>query len=73
MILGIIITNAQIKVVGHRGVRFNTPESPVTEYYENTIQALKYCQSLGIYAAEFDVQLHPTTRSSSSTGPMSPV
>lgn len=34
MILGIIITNAQIKVVGHRGVRFNTPESPVTEYYE---------------------------------------
>lgn len=49
--------NAQIKVVGHRGVRFNTPDVPETPYYENTIPALEYCQSLGIYAAEFDVQL----------------
>lgn len=49
--------NAQIKVVGHRGVRFNTPDAPQTTYYENTIPALEYCQSLGIYAAEFDVQL----------------
>lgn len=48
---------AQIKVVGHRGVRHNTPEVPGVKYYENTIPAFKYCQSLGIYAAEFDIQL----------------
>lgn len=49
--------SAQIKVVGHRGVRHNTPFVPETKYYENTIPALKYNQSLGIYAAEFDIQL----------------
>lgn len=49
--------SAQIRIVGHRGVRFNTPSEPETKYYENTIPALKYCQSLGIYGAEFDIQL----------------
>ena len=34
---------AQIKVVGHRGVRHNTPDKPETPYYENTIPALQYC------------------------------
>ena len=48
---------AQVKVVGHRGVRHNTPTQPETPYYENTIPALQFCQSLGIYAAEFDVQV----------------
>ncbi|MBO6170331.1 MAG: glycerophosphodiester phosphodiesterase [Bacteroidales bacterium] len=48
---------AQIKVVGHRGVRFNTPYDPHTPLYENTIPALRFNQSLGIYGAEFDVQL----------------
>lgn len=48
---------AQVKVVGHRGARFNTPSDPDTPIYENTIPALKFNQSLGIYAAEFDVQL----------------
>lgn len=57
MILGTGALNAQINVVGHRGVRFNTPDAPETPYYENTIPALEYCQSLGIYAAEFDIQL----------------
>jgi len=42
---------AQPKVVGHRGCR--TPGYP----YENTINALKFAQSLGIYAAEFDINL----------------
>ena len=56
-LLGAATINAQIKIVGHRGVRFNTPDVPATAYYENTIPALEYCQSLGIYAAEFDVQL----------------
>lgn len=49
--------SAQIKIVGHRGVRFNTPTNPETKYYENTIPALKYNQKLGIYGAEFDVQV----------------
>lgn len=57
MTLCAISLQAQIKVVGHRGVRFNTPGEPQTPYYENTIPALKYCQSLGIYGAEFDIQL----------------
>lgn len=48
---------AQIKVVGHRGVRFNTPYQPETPYYENTVPALAYAQTLGIYGAEFDVQV----------------
>lgn len=48
---------AQVQLVGHRGVRHNTPTVPETPYYENTIAALKYNQGLGIYAAEFDVQL----------------
>lgn len=52
-----LASSAQIKVVGHRGVRFNTPFEPETPYYENTIPALEYNQSLGIYGAEFDVQL----------------
>jgi glycerophosphoryl diester phosphodiesterase len=52
-----VTAGAQIKVVGHRGVRFNTPEVPETPYYENTIPALEFCQSLGVYAAEFDIQL----------------
>ena len=52
-----VSAGAQIKVVGHRGVRFNTPYEPETPYYENTIPALKYAQTLGIYAAEFDVQV----------------
>lgn len=48
---------AQVRVVGHRGCRFNTPSEPETPLYENTLAALKFAQSLGIYAAEFDVQL----------------
>ena len=48
---------AQPKVVGHRGCRFNTPDAPETPLYENTISSLKFAQELGIYAAEFDVQL----------------
>ena len=40
-----------------QGVRHNTPDAQKTRYYENTIPALKFSQSLGIYAAEFDVQL----------------
>lgn len=47
----------QVKLVGHRGVRHNTPTKPESPYYENTIAALKYNQGLGIYGAEFDVQL----------------
>lgn len=50
-------SSGQIKIVGHRGVRHNTPDAPETRYYENTIPALEFSQSLGIYAAEFDVQL----------------
>lgn len=49
--------SAQIKIVGHRGVRHNTPSVPETKCYENTIPALEFAQGLGIYAAEFDVQL----------------
>ena len=48
---------AQVRVVGHRGCRFNTPAEPETPLYENTLAALKFAQCLGIYAAEFDVQL----------------
>lgn len=48
---------AQVRLVGHRGVRHNTRTEPESPYYENTIAALKFNQSLGIYAAEFDVQL----------------
>ena len=48
---------AQVRVVGHRGCRFNTPAEPETPLYENTLAALKFAQGLGIYAAEFDVQL----------------
>ncbi|MBQ3821351.1 MAG: glycerophosphodiester phosphodiesterase [Bacteroidales bacterium] len=57
LLLITLASSAQIKVVGHRGVRFNTPFEPETPYYENTIPALEYNQSLGIYGAEFDVQL----------------
>lgn len=52
-----LAASAQPKVVGHRGCRHNTPDAPETPYYENTISALKFAQSLGIYAAEFDIQL----------------
>ena len=52
-----ISASAQLKVVGHRGCRFNTPDQPETPLYENTLAALKFAQGLGIYAAEFDVQL----------------
>ena len=48
---------AQPRIVGHRGCRFNTKENPVTPNYENTISALKFAQSLGIYGAEFDINL----------------
>lgn len=48
---------AQPKIVGHRGCRFNTKEAPVTKYYENTLESLAFAQSLGIYAAEFDINL----------------
>ncbi|MCM1502457.1 MAG: glycerophosphodiester phosphodiesterase [Bacteroidales bacterium] len=48
---------AQPKVVGHRGCRFNTPDSPDTPLYENTLNALKFAQDLKIDAVEFDVQL----------------
>lgn len=48
---------AQPKVVGHRGCRFNTPDSPVTPLYENTAAALEFAVNLGIDAVEFDVQL----------------
>ena len=57
LLLITLASSAQIKVVGHRGVRFNTPFEPETPYSENTIPALEYNQSLGIYGAEFDVQL----------------
>ena len=52
-----LTASAQIRIVGHRGVRFNTPSVPETKYYENTIPALKFNQKLGIYGAEFDVQV----------------
>lgn len=52
-----LLLSAQPKVVGHRGARHNTPENPAVPYYENTIEALKFAQSLGIYGAEFDIQL----------------
>ncbi|MBQ0081636.1 MAG: glycerophosphodiester phosphodiesterase [Alistipes sp.] len=52
-----VSVTAELRVVGHRGCRFNTPLQPETEYFENTIPALKFAQSLGIYAAEFDIQL----------------
>ena len=57
MVLFCMSAAAQVKVVGHRGVRFNTLSDPDTPLYENTIPALRFNQSLGIYAAEFDVQL----------------
>ena len=47
----------QPQVVGHRGCRFNTPDCPETALYENTLATLEFAQRLGIYAAEFDVQL----------------
>lgn len=53
----LVSLSAQTRVVGHRGCRFNTPDAPETPYYENTLSALKHAQSLGIYAAEFDIQL----------------
>ncbi len=53
----ILSISAQPKVIGHRGCRFNTKENPVTPNYENTLEALKFAQSLGIYAAEFDINL----------------
>lgn len=52
-----MVSMAQPKLVGHRGCRFNTKENPITPYYENTITALRYAQSLGLYAAEFDINL----------------
>ena len=57
LILCAFTLSAQIQIVGHRGVRFNTPQTPETPYYENTLPALKFNQSLGIYGAEFDIQL----------------
>lgn len=48
---------AQPKLVGHRGCRHNEDRSGEFMYYENTLPALKYAQSLGIDAVEFDVQL----------------
>lgn len=53
----VLAMSAQIKVVGHRGARHNTPDTPATPYYENTISSLRFAQSLGLYAAEFDVNL----------------
>ena len=67
-----LASSAQIKVVGHRGVRFNTPFEPETPYYENTIPALEYNQSLGIYGAEFDVQLTADERIIVFHGPKVP-
>ena len=49
-------SSAQVRIVGHRGVRHNI-DTPDTRNFENTIPALEYCQGLGIYAAEFDIQL----------------
>ena len=63
---------AQIKVVGHRGVRFNTPYDANTPYYENTIPALRLNQSLGIYGAEFDIQLTADEKIIVFHGPMVP-
>lgn len=48
---------AQVKVVGHRGCRFNTPDAPETPLYENTLAALEYAQALRIDAVEFDLQM----------------
>lgn len=56
-LVALIPLAAQPKVVGHRGVRFNTPDSPETPLYENTLPALEFAQGLGIDAVEFDVQL----------------
>ena len=52
-----ISLSAQIKVVGHRGCRFNTPDQPESPLFENTIASLKFAQKTGIDAVEFDVQL----------------
>ena len=57
LLLAGIAAGAQVKVVGHRGVRFNTKTNPETPYYENTLTALAFAQGLGIYGAEFDVQV----------------
>lgn len=57
VMFSVLSAEAQIRIIGHRGVRHNTPQQAETPYYENTIPALQYCQTLGIYAAEFDVQL----------------
>jgi len=72
LLLITLASSAQIKVVGHRGVRFNTPFEPETPYYENTIPALEYNQSLGIYGAEFDVQLTADERIIVFHGPKVP-
>ena len=39
---------AQVRVVGHRGCRFNTPAEPETPLYENTLAALKFAQGLAL-------------------------
>lgn len=63
---------AQPKVVGHRACRFNTPDKPDTPLYENTLAALKFAQGLGIYAAEFDVQLTADNKPIVFHGPVIP-
>lgn len=63
---------AQPLVVGHRGCRFNTPDKPDTPLYENTLAALKFAQGLGIYAAEFDVQLTADNKPIVFHGPIVP-
>ena len=63
---------AQVRVVGHRGARFNTPSAPETPYYENTLASLQFAQTLGIYAAEFDVQVTSDNRIIVFHGPTVP-
>lgn len=64
--------SAQPQVIGHRGCRFNTPDQPETPLYENTLAALEFAQGLGIYAAEFDVQLTADHKVIVFHGPMVP-
>lgn len=71
LFLALFTTSAQVRIVGHRGVRHNI-DNPDTRNFENTISALDYCQGLGIYAAEFDIQLTKDGRIIVFHGPKMP-
>lgn len=71
LLLAVLPASAQVKIVGHRGVRHNI-DNPGTRNFENTLPALEYCQGLGIYAAEFDIQLTRDERIIVFHGPKMP-